>query len=71
MPGAYPRTSTFALSSATLPYAVKLANKGLAALQEDNAFAKGVNTHQGYITHKVVAQDLDLEERYRPFAGFF
>ncbi|MFT5394403.1 MAG: alanine dehydrogenase [Gammaproteobacteria bacterium] len=67
MPGAYPRTSTIALTNATLPYAMKLADKGLAALREDTGFAKGVNTCRGYVTYKPVAQDLGLMERYTPF----
>ncbi|MGB5678030.1 MAG: alanine dehydrogenase, partial [Gammaproteobacteria bacterium] len=45
MPGAYPRLSTLALTHATLPYALKLANSGLDALRADQAFARGVNTH--------------------------
>jgi alanine dehydrogenase len=70
MPGAYPRTSTIALTNATLPYAVKLADKGLAALSEDTGFARGVNTYQGFVTYKPVAEDLGLVERYKPFSSF-
>ncbi len=56
MPGAVPRTSTYALSNATLPYALKLANCGLVqAVQDDPALAKGVNTYQGHITCEGVA----------------
>ena len=69
MPGAYPRTSTMALTSATLPYAVRLADKGLAALCEDTGFARGVNTYQGFVTYKPVAEDLGLMERHKPFAS--
>jgi len=62
MPGAVPRTSTYALSNATLPYMVKLANLGAeAAIQADPALAKGVNTYQGKITYPAVAQAFDLE----------
>lgn len=68
MPGAYPRTSTLALTNATLPYALKLANGGLQALRHDRRFARGVNTLQGYITYKPVAEALGLLEQYRPFA---
>jgi alanine dehydrogenase len=51
MPGAVPRTSTYALSNATLPYALKLANLGFAeAVKSDSALAKGVNTYAGHVT---------------------
>ncbi|NIM73330.1 MAG: alanine dehydrogenase [Gammaproteobacteria bacterium] len=69
MPGAYPRTSTIALTSATLPYAVKLADAGLAALGEDAGFARGVNTCQGFVTYQPVAEDLGLMQRYKPFSS--
>ena len=68
MPGAYPRLSTLALTGATLPYIVKLANGGLAALREDPGFAKGVNTFEGHITCKAVAEALSLMPRFRAFA---
>jgi alanine dehydrogenase len=62
MPGAVPRTSTYALSNATLPYAVKLANMGAeAAIQADSALAKGVNTHKGKLTYPGVAEAFNLE----------
>lgn len=67
MPGAYPRTSTLALTSATLPYMLKLADMGLAALRADAGFAKGVNTHQGFIRRKEIAEALDMMDRYKPF----
>jgi len=67
MPGAYPRTSTLALTAATLPYARRLADMGLAALREDVGFAKGVNTHQGFIRRKEIAAALDMMDRYKPF----
>ncbi len=66
MPGAYPRTSTFALTDATLPYARKLADRGMAAFETDAGFAKGVNTHNGFITCEAVSKDLGLQHRYRP-----
>jgi len=67
IPGAVPRTSTYGLSNATLPYAVKLANKGfLQAVKEDSALVKGVNTYQGHITYKAVAEALDMP--YRPLS---
>lgn len=68
MPGAYPRTSTFALTEATLPYAVRIANSGVAALLADPGLAKGVNTYKGYLTCHAVADALTLIERYRNLA---
>lgn len=65
MPGAYPRTSTLALTEATLPYLLKLADKGLTALSEDPGFAKALNTYQGFITYKPVAEAFDIPDRYR------
>ncbi|MBM3133794.1 MAG: alanine dehydrogenase [Chloroflexi bacterium] len=57
MPGAVPRTSTYALSNATLPYAEKLARLGIpAALQADTALARGVNTYAGHLTCQGVAE---------------
>jgi len=62
MPGAVPRTSTYALSNATLPYVVKLAEMGTeAAIQADPALARGVNTYKGKITYPGVAEAFDLE----------
>lgn len=55
MPGAVPRTSTFALANATLPYVLKLANLGMEALRQDPGLAKGVNIFKGNITYKAVA----------------
>jgi len=56
MPGGVPRTSTFALNQATLPYLVKLANKGYQkALSEDKNFLAGLNVHKGHVTYKAVA----------------
>jgi alanine dehydrogenase len=56
MPGAVPRTSTFALTNATLPYALAIANKGLIkAATEDPALKKGINTFRGMLTNKEVA----------------
>jgi alanine dehydrogenase len=67
MPGAYPRTSTIALTGATLPYALALADRGLDALRADAGFAKGVNTHAGRVTCEAVAEDLGLRDRYASF----
>jgi alanine dehydrogenase len=66
MPGAVPRTSTFALTNATLPYAKMLAEHGVNALKLDSHLANGLNVHQGAITHEAVARDLSLP--YRPYA---
>lgn len=56
MPGAVPFTSTYALSNATLPYALALANKGWTkALAEDAALAKGLNVHDGKVYYQAVA----------------
>lgn len=57
MPGAVPETSTAALTNATLPYVVALADKGWkAALAADEALAKGLNAHEGVLTNEGVAQ---------------
>ena len=56
MPGGVPRTSTLALTNATLPFLVKLANKGYQkALGEDKNFLAGLNVHKGHVTYKAVA----------------
>ena len=67
MPGAYPRTSTLALTEAVLPYALRLADHGLEALQDDPGFAKALNTCRGFITCQPVADDLGLKAHFRPF----
>jgi alanine dehydrogenase len=64
MPGAYPRTSTLALTEATLPYALVLADRGIGAVAEDDGLAKGVNTHAGRITYRAVADALGLTALY-------
>ncbi|MGH9969412.1 MAG: alanine dehydrogenase [Pyrinomonadaceae bacterium] len=62
MPGAVPRTSTFALTNATLPYALKLANKGfLEAIKSDSGLKAGVNTYAGHCTYEAVATSQGLE----------
>lgn len=61
MPGAVSRTSTFALSGATLPYIKKLAGMGiLEAIKTDKALYMGVNTYLGNITHEAVAKGLNM-----------
>ena len=57
MPGAVPRTSTLALTGATLPYALKIANMGAeAACKADPALMKGLNTYNGHLTFQAVAE---------------
>ena len=62
MPGAVPRTSTFALTNATLPYAVDLANKGFeGAIAGDSGLKEGVNTYAGKCTYEAVAVSQNIE----------
>jgi alanine dehydrogenase len=57
MPGAVPRTSTYALTNVTLPYAIDIASKGLGrAVRDDPALALGVNVHAGALTNQGVAE---------------
>ena len=66
IPSAVARTSTFALTNATFPYALKLANLGYEeALLSDSALRKGLNVFKGKLTNKAVADSLGLE--YTPF----
>ncbi|TWP53262.1 alanine dehydrogenase [Lentzea tibetensis] len=61
MPGAVPRTSTYALTNVTLPYAVALADKGWeAALKADRSLALGLNVHDGHLTNGPVAEATGL-----------
>lgn len=69
IPGAVPFTSTLALTNATLPYAIKLANKGWKeACKEDAGFAEGLNVINGKVTYKAVAEAFNLE--YTPVSEF-
>lgn len=68
MPGAYPRLSTLALTEATLPYVRRLAARGLDALREDPGFGKGLNTLDGRIACRPVAEALGRLDRYAPLA---
>jgi alanine dehydrogenase len=62
MPGAVPRTSSFALNNATLPYIVKLADMGWRrALRTDPGFLKGLNAHEGHLSIEAVAKAHQLE----------
>jgi len=66
MPGAVPRTSTFALSNATLPYALQIAGKGAEkAMADDPALLKGLNVYRGKLTNEAVAI-----AQNRPFEPF-
>ncbi|RBQ20159.1 alanine dehydrogenase [Spongiactinospora rosea] len=65
MPGAVPHTSTYALTNVTVPYALAVADLGWrAALRADPALARGLNTHEGHVTNRPVAEAHGLE-----FAG--
>ncbi len=59
MPGAVPRTSTYALTNATVPYGIQLANKGVeAALRASKPLELGLNVAKGHVTYESVAKDL-------------
>jgi alanine dehydrogenase len=61
MPGAVPRTSTLALTNATMPYVKALANKGLErASLDDPSIARGINTYAGKVPHRAVAEALSV-----------
>ncbi|MEB3983313.1 alanine dehydrogenase [Mycobacterium sp. 663a-19] len=62
MPSAVPRTSTYALTNATMPYVLELADRGWrAACRSDPALAHGLSTHEGALLSERVAADLDME----------
>jgi alanine dehydrogenase len=62
MPGAVPITSTWALTNATMPYVLKLADRGVRdALASDDGFLKGLNVAAGRVTYAPVAEDQGLE----------
>ena len=61
MPGAVPVTSAQALNNATLPFVIKLASKGLVALDDDKHLATGLNVRNGHITHPAVAASLGFD----------
>ena len=62
MPGAVPRTSTFALNNATLPYILQIANKGhVQALLDNKHLLNGLNVIDGQITCRSVAENLGFE----------
>ena len=62
MPGAVPRTSTYALNNVTLPFVLTLADKGYKkALEDDPHLREGLNVHKGHVTQKEVAHDLGYD----------
>jgi len=65
MPSAVARTATLALAHATYPYVLKLADKGLAALEDDSGLAMGLQVHEGNVTHRGLAEDVN--KPYRPY----
>ncbi len=66
MPGAYARTSTFALNNRTIKYGLQLANRGVeAACLEDSALLKGLNMYKGTITFEPVAEAFGLNSLYK------
>jgi alanine dehydrogenase len=70
MPGATPRTSTYALTNATIPYAVQLANKGWKqACLDDEALYLGINTLEGKSTYKAVSEAWGID--YTPAKDLF
>jgi alanine dehydrogenase len=70
IPGAVPRTSTYALSNATLPYLMQLAEKGVPkALKDTPLLAKGVNIYNGKLTYQAVAEALAIE--YTPLSSIW
>ena len=72
MPGAYPITSTIALTNVTLPYLLKLANNGVEkSTKDDSGFAKGVNTCKGFIVYKPVAEALKMDDKFKDLKEIF
>jgi len=70
MPGAYARTSTQALTNATLPYAVKIANLGFeGALQQSPDLVPGVNVHHGHVVYQAVAEAHGFHYKPLKFPG--
>jgi alanine dehydrogenase len=61
MPGAVPRTSTFALVNQTMSYVLSIANDGLGAVRKSPALLHGLNTHLGQLTHDAVAEAFELD----------
>jgi alanine dehydrogenase len=61
MPGAVPRTSTFALNNQTAAYVLSLASEGLGAIHHDRTLMQGLNIHHGQVTHAAVADAFGLQ----------
>jgi len=70
MPGAYPSTSTIALADATLPYILKIADAGKETLMADKSLIKAINTCDGKITCKAVADGLGMLDNYQSIDKF-
>ena len=66
MPSAVARTATLALTQATYPYLLKLADEGLGALADDPGLAMGLQVYSGEVTHRGVAEDVN--KPYRPYS---
>jgi len=72
MPGAYARTSTFALNNVTIKYGLKLANKGVEqACRENSALMRGLNMYRGRLTCEPVAEAFNLRDAWRPASELF
>ena len=70
MPGAVSQTSTWALTNTTIPYAIRIADKGLeAAARADRALEKGINVYKGHVTYEQVAQAHKME--YAPITKVY
>ncbi|KKP38154.1 MAG: alanine dehydrogenase, alanine dehydrogenase [Candidatus Peregrinibacteria bacterium GW2011_GWF2_33_10] len=66
IPGQFARQSTQALTNATLPYLLDMANQSpIEACKKDAGLMKGVNVHKGFITYQSVAKDLGMEDKYK------
>ena len=67
MPGAFPKTSTIALSKVTLPYILKLADNGVSDFFKADGLALAVNCHKGFITNQAVASSVDMPDKFKLF----
>ncbi|MCU7837571.1 MAG: alanine dehydrogenase [gamma proteobacterium symbiont of Taylorina sp.] len=65
MPGAFPKTSTIALSKVTLPYILKLADKGLAEFAKEKGQSLAVNCCNGFLSNRAVALSVDMLDKFR------
>lgn len=66
MPGAYPKTSTIALTDVTIKYILDIAENSLNGIMSNEGESKAINVYQGKITSEKVAKDLDLLEQFKP-----